>query len=76
MKVNLCHNIEIKTFDDVAQHLFLEAKVMDIKNSSKTYVAETSSIEKKWNKKFKRNVFNRGEGSFSVKFKRIWKVQN
>ena len=31
MKVNLCHNVEIKTFDDIAQHLLLEAKVMDVK---------------------------------------------
>ena len=44
------HNIEIKNFDDIAQYLLLEVEFMDIWNSSKAYVAETSfSIgKKKW----------------------------
>ena len=72
MKVNLHYNVEIKAFD--AWHLLLEAEVMNIKDTSKAYVAKTSfSIEKK---KFKRNGFNKGEGSSSVKFKRKGKVQN
>ena len=50
LKVNLHHNVEIKTFDDI----------MDIKNSFKAYVVETSfSIGRK---KFKRNGFKKGEG--------------
>ena len=62
----------IKTFDDIAWHLLLEVKVMDIKNSFKTYVIEISfsTGKKKWNKKFKNNGFNKWEESSSVKFKK------
>ena len=65
IKINLRHNTEIKTFEDIARHLLLEAEVMDITNP-KAFVAEGStSKRKKWTKGFKKG--KRMNGKLSVK---------
>lgn len=52
MKLNLHHNPKIKSFDDIACHLLLEAEVMAINNHYRAYVASTSTFSnKKWGKK-------------------------
>ena len=65
MKINMTHNDNIKTFDDIARHLELEDERLEAaKSSGQAYVAESnprraSGFKRKGNQKF----FKKGRGS-------------
>ena len=60
MKINMTHNDNIKTFDDIARHVELEDERLEVaKASGQLYMAE-SSKRKGWKRNFKkRNVNSR-----------------
>lgn len=43
MRINMTHNENIKTFDDIRRHLELEAERLDVVKTSTAYVAESNS---------------------------------
>ena len=75
MKVNLRHNPQIMSFDDIARHLLLEAEVMALKDHSKAYVA-SSSIQKGWKKSGGKGGPGKGKGKGPASKKRFKKKRD